>query len=260
MCPVLLHIYGPFAINAYGFFVAVGLIVALILAKRDPRKQSLITDEQAITLLTGGVVAGILGARILYFILEPERLTHWYDIFAFWEGGLTELGSIIAVALFGTLYLRWHNIKALPLLDLAGTYAPILQGFARIGCFFAGCCFGMPTQKPWAVMYTHPDSLAPLHMLLHPTQIYTSLLFFILFFILRYATALFKRPGQIFALYLMGASFIRFMTDFWRDDKVYYASGNSIVAALTSYQWTAFILFTIAFIGFLLSLRSTKPQ
>lgn len=255
MCPVLLHIYGPFAINAYGFFVALGLLAALMLAKNDPRRASLITDDQAITLLTGSVIAGILGARVLFFMIEPDRLAHWYDIFTFWEGGLTELGSVIAVAFFGYFYLRSHGIPALPLLDIAGSYAPLMQGCARLGCFFAGCCFGIPTDAPWAVIYTDPRSLAPLHMQLHPTQLYTSFLFFMLFLALRSLQPHLRRSGQTLSAYLMGASTLRFLTDFWRDDKVYYASDNAFLQLLTSYQWTALLLFLVGFLLFLATLR-----
>lgn len=258
MCPVILHIYGPFAINAYGVFVVIGLIITLFLARKDPRKTHIITDEQGLSLLTGSIIAGVLGARILFFMLEPERLTNWYDIFAFWEGGLTESGTIIAIIIFCFFYLRYHHIKILPLLDLAGSYAPLMQVFARIGCFFAGCCFGAQTDVPWAIMYTHPQSLAPLYVYIHPTQLYTSLLFLILFFVMRSIRGLLTRPGQQFAIYLMGASCIRFMTDFWRDDRVYYASENTLIKALSSYQWTALMLWIFALIGFLLTLQPKK--
>ncbi len=234
-------------------------MAALILIQRDPRKERLISDDQGITLLMGSVIAGVLGARILFFLLEPERLNHWYDIFAFWEGGLTELGSIIAVTIFGFFYLRASAIPALPLLDLASSYAPLMQSFARLGCFFAGCCFGVPTDAPWAVVYTDPRSLAPLHMALHPTQLYTALLFFILFYAMRTIQPIFTLPGQTFGIYLMGSSFIRFMTDFWRDDKVYYASNSPLLNLLSSYQWTALLLFGLGLMLFILTLRS-KPS
>lgn len=252
MCPVLLHIYGPVAINTFGLFIVIGIIIALFLAKKDPRKEYIITDDQMLNLMVGCVVAGILGARILFFILEPHQLTAWYDIFIFWQGNFTELGSVIAIVLFGLVYLRYHKIPILPLLDFASNYAPLVQAFSRIGCFFAGCCFGMPTMLPWAVMYTDHASLAPLHVWIHPTQLYSSALFFILFFALYSTRSFFTRPGQQFTLYIMGTSAIRFIIDFWRDDKVFYAAHH----AITLYQWVALSLFVSACCGFLFTLRS----
>ena len=181
MYPTIFHIYGPFAINCYGFFIALGIVIALFFARKDPGVSKIITEDQAITLLMGSIIVGIIGARLLYFMIEPVAITSWYDLIAFWEGGGSELGSIIAISIFCCIYLWNNEIKILPLLDLAGIYAPLMQGCARIGCFCAGCCYGIRMTLPWAITYTHPESMAPLCVPLHPVQLYTSALFYILF-------------------------------------------------------------------------------
>jgi phosphatidylglycerol:prolipoprotein diacylglycerol transferase len=252
MCPTILHIYGPFAINSYGFFIVIGILIALWCAHRDAQSAKLITNEQALTLLSGSVIAGIFGARALYFLLEHVTVT-WYDFFAFWQGGGTELGSIIAITLFAGYYLYKHGIPLLELLDLAANYAPLVQGFARIGCFCAGCCHGSFTSWPCAVTYTHPASLAPLNIPVHPTQLYASALFFLLFLFMRYYATRWDKPGQQFALYLMGASFIRFSIDFWRGDLVYPATQHPLISLFTTYQWVSIGIFAIATIGLIAS-------
>ena len=218
MCPTLVHIYGPFAINSYGLFIVIGILCALIVARKDPRLSHIITEEQALTLVMGSIMMGVMGARILYFLIEPVVITSWYDLLAFWEGGASELGSIIAILLFLGVYLPNKRIKLLPLLDLAGTYAPLVQAIARIGCFCAGCCYGITTTMPWAITYTNYDSIAPLWTPLHPVQLYMSALFFVLFFVLWNSVRLLRVPGQQFYLYIMGASSIRFTTEFLRGD------------------------------------------
>lgn len=245
MCPILLPIYGPFAINFYGLFIAIGIICALFLIKKDSCTHNLISDDQGLTLLTGGIIAGIIGGRILLLFTENSPFSSWYDVFAFWQGGFAEQGSIIAVVLFGSIYLIKNKIPALPLLDLIGTYAPIIQGFGRIGCFFAGCCYGTICTLPWAFTYTHPASLAPLCVPLHPTQLYSAALFFMLFFGIKSIRKYLKKPGLQFMLYLMGTSLIRFSTDFWR--------GDSIRSNLfSSYQYLSLALFISAFIMFII--------
>jgi len=262
MCPTLFHIYGPFSVNFYGLFIAIGIIIALIFAKRDPRAAQVVTEDQAVALLTGSIIAGVFGARILYFIVEPANMAAWYDLFAFWQGGGTELGSIIAVALFCGIYVRKKQIKILPLLDIAGNYAPLVQGFARIGCFCAGCCYGSATTVPWAILYTHPESIAPLCVRLHPTQLYTALLFFMFFFVIKYTKPYFTAPGQQFCVYLMGASMIRFFTDFLRGDQVFSQTSagqsSTILSLFTLYQWISLCLFISALISLVITLHRKK--
>lgn len=250
MCPTLLHIYGPFAINFYGFFIVIGIACALFLAKKDPRTSHVITEDQALTLLMGSIIMGVVGARVLYFLVEPINFTSWYDLIAFWEGGGSELGSIIAIALFCFLYLKHKHIQLLPLLDLAGTYAPVVQGFARMGCFCAGCCYGITTTLPWAITYTHPDSIAPLYLPIHPVQLYTSALYFLLFLCMKRYGSYFEKPGQQFYLYLMGASAIRFSTEFLR--------GDCSPLFPSWYQLIAIALFIIAAIFLITSHYCTK--
>lgn len=253
MCPVLLPIYGPFAINAYGFFIALGLVIALLLARKDPRKQALIPDDQALTLLSGSIIAAILGGRILHVLMDPSQFTAWYDIFMFWEGGSAELGGIVAVILFLLVAFPYYHLKALPIFDLASTYAPILQCFGRIGCFFAGCCYGVPSTAPWAVTYTHPLSMAPLHVALHPTQLYSALLFAAAFFLMYGFSKYLTKPGQCLSLYLITTGVIRFMVDFWRDDRVFFDTPSSLIQTLSTYQWIAVSMVFIGIIGFIIT-------
>lgn len=255
MSPVLLHIYGPFSINAYGLCIALGLLVALYLAKRDPRKEALISDDQGMSLLSGGIIAGILGGRILHLLVDPSQFTSWIDLFAFWEGGFAELGSIIAITAFVVIYLYRQKIDLLRLMDLAALYVPIVQGFTRIGCFFAGCCYGAPTSLAWGVTYIHPLSLAPLCVKLHPAQLYAAFCCFLLFIVLKVMAPVLKKPGQLFSVYFMGAGLIRFTIDFWRNDRVFMQTAHRIINIFSSYQWIALGVFAVGLISFFLTLQ-----
>lgn len=250
MCPVLFHLYGPFSVNAYGTAIAIGFLLAFFVARKDVLKKNIITDDQAITLLCGSIIAGIFGARLFYFLIELPDFS-WYDFFAFWQGGGTELGSILAIILFASGYLYIYKIPLLPLLDIAGNYAPLIQGFSRIGCFFAGCCHGLPSTGTWTVIYTDPRSLAPLNIHLFPLQLIISAFFFILFFALLYLKNYCTKYGQLFSLYIMGASAIRFFIDFFRGDVIHNTT-------LSTYQWISLALFSAAFIEFLYLLRHKR--
>ncbi|MBU1008004.1 prolipoprotein diacylglyceryl transferase [Candidatus Dependentiae bacterium] len=98
-------------------------------------------------------------------------------------------------------------------------YVPLLQSVARVGCFLAGCCYGAPTKQWWGVTFSSLHSLAPLHVPLHPTQLYSSLASLSIFFILYFVSKrIYRIPGTLVLLYLILESCSRFTVDLWRGD------------------------------------------
>jgi phosphatidylglycerol:prolipoprotein diacylglycerol transferase len=146
------------------------------------------------------------------------------DFFSIWSGGLSILGAIISTLITLPAYLYYKKLPVFNILDRLALYTPLLQSISRLGCFFAGCCYGQQTCLPWAVMYTHPDALAPLHVWIHPTQLYSSiclgLIFLFLYSFDQYCPA--KKSGQIVALYVFFAGLERFFIDFFRADQDFY--------------------------------------
>jgi phosphatidylglycerol:prolipoprotein diacylglycerol transferase len=113
------------------------------------------------------------------------------------------------------------RIKNLPFFKTADTIAPgvaLGHGIGRLGCFFAGCCYGRQCDLPIAVQFSHPDSLAPLHVPLHPTQIYMVAANLILFLILIFLQRRKRFHGMIFLSYIILYSVFRFIIEFFRGD------------------------------------------
>ena len=220
----LIHLYGPFAIRSYGLMISIGLLLFILLLKRHPKYKAMHLGDQIIDITIIGIVAGLLGGRLLYTMSEPEALHSIPDFFAFWQGGFSILGCILGVLFTVPWYLRYLKAPIVPLLDLIALHAPLLQSVSRLGCFFAGCCYGEPTTNWWGVIYHDPQSTAPLGICIHPTQLYSAFLllaiFALLYFVLQYHCT---KPGQLTALYLMLVSGERFVVDFWRADRIFYA-------------------------------------
>ncbi len=245
MYPQILHIYGPFSINSYGLMIAIGLLLFLWLVTRDPRREKLLSTDQLSDTIMVGVVSGLLGGRLLYFLSEQHQIKTIFGFFALWQGGLSILGCIIAILICVPLYLRSQNIAVLPVFDLAAVYAPLLQSISRIGCFLAGCCYGIHTNLPWAITYTHPKSLAPICMPLHPTQLYAAITLFGIFLFMKFdAQKRYTNPGQLISLYLILTSIGRFFIDFWRADRVYVEMTGDWLSV------NQFIALGIAMVGF----------
>jgi len=234
----LLHIYGPFSIYSYGLAIAIGLLVLLKLIKQHPQFTKLKLQDHFATIVIASIVTGITGGRLLYALTEPDALDSFTHFFAYWEGGFSILGCIIAISLMLPLLLKHLHIPVLPFLDLVAIYAPLLQAISRIGCLCAGCCYGTPTAAWWAVWYTDLQSVAPLHVYIHPTQLYSSVLLFIIFllqyFVLQH---IFKKPGLLFASYLLCVATERFVVDFWRADRTFFTSPAFTYFSVN--QWVA---------------------
>lgn len=239
MYPVILQLSDQIAIQSYGVAIACGLLIAYVLAEREAQKSGI--SRATLDELTAVIIVAVLvGGRIWHRLSEPEFYQSWQETIIPWLGGYSVMGSTVAALLVGTWYVRRRSLNFWKLFDLVGSYAPLVQGFGRIGCFLAGCCFGTPTTVFWAVWYTDPAALAPQHCWLHPAQLYSAAIFFMLFGLLSLLKRKSFRAGSIGLIYLIGASAERFIVDFWR--------GDQVVAPLFSVnQWIALLLGISAF-------------
>lgn len=252
----LLHIYGPFSIHSYGLFIIIGLIAFVEFIKRDKRFIRLGIEKKLNSIIMVGAAIGLLGGRLLYIITEQNQ---WClaDICAFWNGGYSVLGGVVALALFEPLYLRYCKIPILPFADIIGIYAPLLLAISRLGCYVAGCCYGIPTTSWLGVYYSDTSCLAPLGIRLHPTQLYSAALLFAIF-LLFYGLLrnIFQRPGQLFFCYLAFQGSERFIVDFWRADRLLF-SGMPWVSL---HQLIAIGLMATGIIGFFAVSRRNRAS
>lgn len=217
MYPDLISI-GPFTIHTYGLLVAAGLVAALLVTVRMGEHCG-IAAQQVMDMAFAVILCAILGSRVAYILTEFSFYRHHpLETLKIWEGGLVFSGGLIS-GFLAMLSFAW--IKKLSLWKLADMSAPGLalgQGIGRIGCYMAGCCYGRPTDAVWGVVFRHPESLAPLNISLHPTQLYAALSGLILFAIL---FVLHKRrafEGQVSLWYLILNSTSRLLVERFRGD------------------------------------------
>lgn len=230
MHPDLIKI-GPLTIHTYGVLVAVGFLVALLLAVRQAGKQGISSN----TILDLGfylLVSSIVGSRLLFVLTNLNHyLKHPLDIFKIWEGGLVFLGGLILAVPVAIWYMRKNKLDTWAIADIFAPSIAIGHAIGRLGCFSAGCCYGKEAEGlPWAVTFLNPESLAKLGIPLHPTQLYESfgeLLNFIILIILRRRQS-FK--GQLFWTYILLYSVLRFVVEIYRGDEIrgFIISGISV--------------------------------
>jgi phosphatidylglycerol:prolipoprotein diacylglycerol transferase len=227
MHPILFQ-FGNFHVYAYGFFVVVGFCVAAVLSALKIRKSDIkLPLENVADLFFYTVLSAFLGARILFILINFDVYRqHPLQMFKIWEGGLVFYGGLIPAAAVAFGYMRWRRLPIWKLADLISPLIALGLSFGRIGCFFAGCCYGRETSLPWAVVFRNPDSLARLNVPLHPTQLYDAANGLAIFLFLSWMSRRKTFDGQIFWLFVFLCSITRFFIEIFRGDPRGYLFGN----------------------------------
>lgn len=208
---------GPFTLYGYGLMIAVGIVAAYITAEYRARKMKM-DYEQIIYILIWCVIGGFASAKLLFWITEWKSIVeNPRFLLNTLMDGFVVYGGIIGGILAGYLYSRVQKLNFLQYFDLIMPSIALAQGFGRIGCLLAGCCYGKETDSVLAITF-HDSDFAPNGIPLMPTQIYASILDFLHFGILLWIAKKKKADGQVAASYLIFYSIGRFVLEFFRGD------------------------------------------
>jgi phosphatidylglycerol:prolipoprotein diacylglycerol transferase len=241
MYPLLFRL-GDFSLHTYGVLLAAAFLLAIWVALREARRQGMDTN-QVMDLFFYILIAALIGSRVFYVLTSwHEFRDHPIDVVRFWKGGLVFYGGFLCAVVVGTYYVWKHNLNFPQLADLVAPSVALGQAIGRLGCFSAGCCFGKPTDLPWACVFTSPDSLAPLGIPLHPTQLYESAATFVIFLALLRMRRREKFQGKLIWYYVLFYAGVRFFLEFLRADP----RGFLIPEALSTSQAIAIPLSILA--------------
>jgi len=216
---------GRFAIPTYGVLVATGVLIGLFISVRNSAKQG-IKPENAWDFGIAVVLAGIIGSKILYVILEwhsqysvGQNLREIFSLDTLQSGGVFS-GGLIASFLVAWWFLRKHRMPALATCDAFAPGLAMGHAIGRVGCFAAGCCYGKPTDHWWGVTFKNllPPPEANALIPREPTQLFESGAELIIFFILMWMFKRKKFDGQVFGAYLFLYGIARFLVEFVRGD------------------------------------------
>ncbi len=228
------------------FLAAIGFV--LYKAKSDKYPIRFIL-EGALALLLGGFV----GSHFLCVYILQEH--HGFQTF-FSFSGKSAIGGILGAIGWGLLYSRvkmgmsWREIMQGS--DYAAM-AYLLGGiFVKIGCFFSGCCFGMPCSPGWGVVFpphSKPGMLFP-NISLIPTQLYASLMYLIMFIFLLWLARRKPYHGYLTIWFYVLVAIHRLVDDSFRYFPPQEIFGTLAGMRMTLYQWIAIGLLAIAAIMF----------
>lgn len=206
---------GPLTIHSYGLMIALGILVCVFMGMYRARKYGY-KDEAVLDIAILGILSGFVGAKLLYVLVEFDSfLKNPMDVLG--SEGFVVYGGIIVGALVGILYCRIKKLPCWEYFDLLAPSIAVAQGFGRIGCFLAGCCYGRPTDTFWGV--TFPEgSFAPAGVPLIPTQLISSAGDFIITGILLVYSKHNKKAGNVGILYMLLYGIGRFLVECLRSD------------------------------------------
>lgn len=244
-----IHLFG-LSIPTFGVMMLLGMIAAFVLLYFN-RRQVPFSEDDLLTMAIWAIIGGFLGAKALYWIVELDRIiADPHFILESLTSGFVFYGALIVGALAVLLFSRRRKQSFLGYFDLVAPSFILAQGFGRIGCFCAGCCYGAQCDSPFSVIYPEGVS-APAGVPLLPTQLFEAA------FCLVYAAVLVaifrrqKRYGTTAGWYLVGYGVWRFIIEFFRSDD------RGAVGALSTSQFIG-IFIVLAGILLLLFVRRGK--
>ena len=209
---------GPFTIYGYGLMVGIGIVTAYLLVEYLAKKKKL-DAEPVFGLTIFSVIGGFAGSKLLYTLTRLKDIIQDPSVIKDIATGWVVYGGIIGGILTAVVFCKVKKLEFLRYLDIALPAVAMAQGFGRIGCFLAGCCYGQPTDSWCAVTFTN-SAYAPNGVALMPTQLISSGLDFILFAVRFFLLFKLQAPGQVGGVYLVLYSIGRFVLEFYRGDLI----------------------------------------
>ncbi len=224
---------GTMTVRWYGIMIALAILWIILWVGWQIRKGAKISYDTLFSAALVGIPSGVVISRLLHVIdnivvakLHPELVLtgvvfdytqDWIRIFS--GEGLTAYGAVLGTALGIWVYSRLSKVEFGYFADVTAPSIIVAQAvIGRVGCTINGCCYGIeaPSWLPWSFVYTHPDSLAPLGVAVHPTQPYEIIYALIVFGVLLLLRGRFKPDGSLFLIYLCLYAVWRIGIDFIR--------------------------------------------
>jgi phosphatidylglycerol:prolipoprotein diacylglycerol transferase len=238
MHPVLFEV-GGITVYSYGFMIALGVIGAVAYMVIQGKKDVGLTFDQANTLFLFIFIAAFVGGKF-FLLLENPSLYLSAPKKLLTGRGFVFYGSFLFAIPTMLWFFKKHKLNPYKMLDVMAVVTCIVHMFGRIGCFFAGCCYGKPTTGPLGITFTDQACQAPLNTPLVPTQLLEAGFIFLVMLLLLLIKSKFQKfYGQLFLLYLILYAIGRSILEIFRGD---VARGFIIDGYLSHSQFIALLV------------------
>lgn len=224
MFPIF-HLFGK-EIPMYAFMAVVGLLTAGFIFCRRISKSGLDDNEAILFLFVlalgmyigGPILFAVTNAKYWYLFTKVQTLKEFWTVFSFIFSGSVFYGGLICAFIFGLIYIKIRKLPRDIYMDNAAMFAPLFHGFARIGCFLAGCCYGVESNFGFSAKGNTISDIGEVTRF--PVQLLESLCNFIIAAIIFLLLKKGILRGKVFYLYLAIYAVVRFFDEFLRGDKI----------------------------------------
>lgn len=230
-------------IGMYGLMIVLGAFLGVLYACMKKNHYGLKREDILFSSVYAGIGA-VLGGKLLFLIISLPQIIEKRDIIfsdirnivGLIQGGFVFYGGLVGALLFMALFTSRYKISYLEMAETIIPSIPLVHAFGRLGCFFAGCCYGIPSR--YGIMFNN-SPIAPHDIKLFPVQLLESALNLVLFAVLVFYTKKNRQKGSTVGLYLLCYSVIRFIVEFFR-----YDEERGFFLLLSTSQWISILIFT----------------
>ncbi len=175
MHPILFEI-GGFPVYTYGLLLAAAYLLGLQFAVVRGRKRGL-NPNQIMDLGIWIIVSALVGAKLMLVVVERDKFGwNWQELLNLFRSAGVFYGGLIAAISVALWYMWRHKMPTWTVTDVFAPGIALGHVVGRLGCLFAGCCFGKPTTMPWGITFhdkfAEQNAGTTLGIPLHPTQLY----------------------------------------------------------------------------------------
>ena len=209
-----LDIFGV-TIHLYGLLTYLGIVVAYAVAIN--RTERFGVPFRRFLMLCAAAIAGMaVGSRVLHFITMLPVLIADFSFSKLLNlalnGGFVFYGGLFGALFAAKIFAKRSKYDEKAIFRIVTPAIPLFHGFGRIGCLFAGCCYGKELAEPIKLF-------SAVHINRIPTQAFEAVFEFIMFFAILEIEKR-RKDWNMLKFYLLSYAVFRFANEFFRGDEI----------------------------------------
>ena len=253
-------------IPVYALCAIVGVLFSILLFVILHRKNPRLNSVQKANVPVVAMLGVFIGAHLLYGITHMDSIVwvicHLDTVFESFEifsaymsdifGGMVFYGGLLGGLAAGAIYCKYMGLDPWVYGDAYAPCIPLFHAFGRVGCFLAGCCYGI--ESTWGIVYENAPDEAANGVMRLPIQLFEAAGELAICAVLVIVFLRLKKPkaGTLLCLYFLMYTVLRFITEFFRGDEI-----RGIFLGFSTSQWISMLLFVLSAIK-LISLYHRK--